>query len=788
MKRAPIFLFLLSLSFQLAAQEPFTCSTPDVTVEVFRELVEDVPLINEGVLPGNDSIFWTPVTFHVFLNDDGTNGYQDPTTEADISLMIDKLNEEFQDIGFYFYQLGTTNYIYNSLINNNLVPFETYFSYYSNALNIYVRRPVGAGGSVHPWDNAPNNFVSIKHIHAQVNTPYSIHTLIHETGHSFGLLHTFLAYDDFDWAVLTDPNQIDHPYTGGRPRELAIRDTVPGANFPYPNCHIGGDLVCDTPPDCRQGAQYKEAWPDSTCNSDPSSCTSGCLFSTWGGYTYIGTYEDYNEDYIEPLVDNYMSYRFDQNEFSFSDGQNLRMLFYYDTIRQFQYDTSFSINMIDSIEFEGGDLPLQNVVIQSYFPNDTLNYFTATSDTVGWFQGIAYDTSFSANVFKMGSGEELKYSYDDWRQGVSTLDLVILRKHILKLDTLNGYRQIAADVNASGTVTTYDGAFMSRLILGIDTTFANHPGPWRFIPEYIPATEETQFHEDPFNMKIGETSYTNEAPYIDSSWVFSISNGLNGTSGFDGVKLGDLNGSSMEDETPVDSLTISFENPTLLLDSIYLFEFELTATDSIVGWQVGYSYDVNYLEFLEIDTSGIDAYTPTFNVDGVKGEIRINWYDENLDGLDCTNGRVMFGIKFKSLDNFSDLSEYFKPDRSLLRNEAYSTDFEITDGSIKLEASQFLENRSLSKEPIPNTEPDILIFPNPTRGDLTLIIRSETDQVVDIQAIDIFGKQSYLGNLELREGTGTYRMTLSPGLNDGNYLLRFDGPFLKKTIRVSLIR
>lgn len=296
MKSWPIPFFLYFFSFQLNAQEPFLCTTPDVSAEVFRELVKDVSVINEGVLPGNDSIYWIPVAFHVFLNDDGTNGLQypaNPTTETDISLMIDKLNEEFQELGFYFYKLGVTNYIYNNWLNNSTSPFETLFSYYSNALNIFVRRPLGAGYALKPWDDAPNNYVSIRHLHAQVNSPYAIQTLIHETGHTFGLLHTFGAYDDFNWDVLIDPNQIDHPYTGERPRELAIRDTLPGVNFQYPNCDIGGDLVCDTPPDCNENPVFKKAWPDSTCISPPDGCDPGCLFSNWGQYEYIGTYEDY---------------------------------------------------------------------------------------------------------------------------------------------------------------------------------------------------------------------------------------------------------------------------------------------------------------------------------------------------------------------------------------------------------------------------------------------------------------------------------------------------------------
>lgn len=66
--------FLYFFSFQLNAQEPFLCTTPDVSAVVFCSWLKMYPVINEGVLPSNDSMYWIPVAFHVFLNDDETNG------------------------------------------------------------------------------------------------------------------------------------------------------------------------------------------------------------------------------------------------------------------------------------------------------------------------------------------------------------------------------------------------------------------------------------------------------------------------------------------------------------------------------------------------------------------------------------------------------------------------------------------------------------------------------------------------------------------------------------------
>ncbi len=66
--------------------------------------------------------------------------------------------------------------------------------------------------------------------------------------------------------------------------------------------------------------------------------------------------------------------------------------------------------------------------------------------------------------------------------GVSTLDLLLIQKHILGIEPLSSpYRIIAADANGSGSVTTADIVALRRLILGIDSTLTHSP-LWRFVP------------------------------------------------------------------------------------------------------------------------------------------------------------------------------------------------------------------------------------------------------------------------------------------------------------------
>ncbi len=70
----------------------------------------------------------------------------------------------------------------------------------------------------------------------------------------------------------------------------------------------------------------------------------------------------------------------------------------------------------------------------------------------------------------------------DWLNGVTTLDLVLITRHILGDDTLDTpYQLIAADANNSHSVTTFDVVLLRRLILAkIDSLPANTS--WRFVP------------------------------------------------------------------------------------------------------------------------------------------------------------------------------------------------------------------------------------------------------------------------------------------------------------------
>jgi hypothetical protein len=70
---------------------------------------------------------------------------------------------------------------------------------------------------------------------------------------------------------------------------------------------------------------------------------------------------------------------------------------------------------------------------------------------------------------------------DDWGNGVSTLDLVLIQKHLLGIKALdNSYDLIASDANLSGSISAADLFEFRKLILGVEDELSGGKS-WRFV-------------------------------------------------------------------------------------------------------------------------------------------------------------------------------------------------------------------------------------------------------------------------------------------------------------------
>lgn len=142
---------------------------------------------------------------------------------------------------------------------------------------------------------------------------------------------------------------------------------------------------------------------------------------------------------------------------------------------------------------------------------------TTLTDDLGNF---SIDNVPLGEAYEIGAGKA-----DAYDNGLSTLDLIRVQKHILNLQPLaTPYQIIAADVNNSGTISTLDLIQMRKVILNLETKFA---APiWLFVPEgknFVDAT-------DPFKGMVAGAY--NLPILVNTNTTFNII----------GIKFGDLNG------------------------------------------------------------------------------------------------------------------------------------------------------------------------------------------------------------------------------------------------------
>ena len=148
------------------------------------------------------------------------------------------------------------------------------------------------------------------------------------------------------------------------------------------------------------------------------------------------------------------------------------------------------------------------------------------------FNGITYtdgngDYAFQSrpigNNYFLTAGKQ-----DNPLNGVSTLDLVIIQKHILGIKPFTSpFKLIAADADNTGNVSATDLITIRKLILGIYADFPNDQKSWRF-----PETNQTftdMNHPFPYNEKI--SIYNMGALGMDNQEFMA-------------VKIGDVNGTA----------------------------------------------------------------------------------------------------------------------------------------------------------------------------------------------------------------------------------------------------
>jgi hypothetical protein len=386
------------------------------------------------------------------------------------------------------------------------------------------------------------------------------------------------------------------------------------------------------------------------------------------------------------------------------------------------------------------------------------------------------DGTFAFSNLPKGQNYTLTPSYNTKPlNGVTTYDLVIIRRHILNIELLDSpYKFIAADVNRSGAVTTLDLVDLQKLILQITTSFPNNNKSWRFVPSaYVfpnPANPLSQ-------------------PFPESITVEGLSFNQ-WDKDFVGIKIGDVNNSANpanltgdggEDRSFDNALIFNTKDIGLVAGEAYAIPFMAKATSpELAGFQFTFDFDENALAFEGIETGTSPVKASDFGTPDALGEgaITVSW--SNFEGKKLPENEAVFTLKFRAKTN-ARLSEVLAINSRITPAEAYS-------GSFFASSVAGFEMLGVSLEFESEITKDFQLYqntPNPFHQKTSIGFQLPEATEISLRIFDVYGKllKTYEGSFS--QGKHAIEIDLSGVPVTGILLCEMDAKgFRKKAIKM----
>ncbi len=220
--------------------------------------------------------------------------------------------------------------------------------------------------------------------------------------------------------------------------------------------------------------------------------------------------------------------------------------------------------------------------------------------------------------------------------GITTFDLVLIKRHILGMDTLDTpYKIIAADANGSGTVTTADIVLLTKMVLGQLQELPNMPA-WRFVPQAY------QF-ADPLHPFAEDFPELIEIPNLSSDWL---------DANFVAIKVGDVNCSAIpnalvaSENRTMGTKPLRIEEPSGQAQQQWLMPIYLEDLSQLAAIQFTLEFDPALLSFDGVESGQIDPDVQQLNLSQLdEGIIGFIWYDEQ--GVQVDTQRPLFFIRWR---------------------------------------------------------------------------------------------------------------------------------------------
>jgi len=329
--------------------------------------------------------------------------------------------------------------------------------------------------------------------------------------------------------------------------------------------------------------------------------------------------------------------------------------------------------------------------------NATMTYTTNTQGQFS-FAGLAkgYDYTVTPQLDK------------NYLNGVSTFDLVLITKHILGVQPLNSaYKLIAADVNNSKSVTTLDLIQLRKLVLNIDTKFANNTS-WRFVD----ASFRFANAANPWATQFPEVANLNDLA-------------VDARANFIAIKVGDVNGNAVASASARTAGTFNLNIDDQQMKAGNEYRVAIAGDlSSIEGMQFTMNYNNKVVELVNIEY-GV-AKEEHFGIFAKEGVITASWNGNASNGVIAT-------LVFRASAD-ANLSEVLNLNSRYTAAEAYGRGGEQLGVALNFAGAQSKVAGFELKQNTPNpfAGETVIGFNLPVSGEATLTIQDVTGRTLRV--------------------------------------------------------
>ncbi len=308
------------------------------------------------------------------------------------------------------------------------------------------------------------------------------------------------------------------------------------------------------------------------------------------------------------------------------------------------------------------------------------------------------------------------YRNDNHKNGVSTLDLLKIQKHLLGIEPLNSpYDLIAADANNSQSVSAIDLVELRKLILGKYIELPNNTS-WRFTPSKYIFPDSLHPFPFPEYIRQSDTTFYNNVDFI-------------------GIKIGDVNNTVKAHAQTIlprqdqERMVFELDESEYKVGDVLTIPFRLTTETKLEGLQ--FTLSCPDLQFVRMESGVIPVTEEDYAL--FDDRMTLAWFSTQPEWLSAND--VLFTIHARALQA-GRLRQNLSLNSDITEAEGYAEGDQVFIPALQVKGSEEMVFEFFPAKPNPWETETILPFYTRDPGEVVLHITNIDGKPVLTRFID----------------------------------------------------